>query len=148
MATLADFWKPFHSRTLPEFAPGARYFAALDCLIYLRESCSYRAFRLNEYTTVLLHPYEDRPVGVKLKGVRFLYRRANAILSALYPNNMKERQNDIGLAMLWEVALTATGERRTAEAEAERQGQLAERARKEIVQQAGVIPAREFEEAA
>jgi hypothetical protein len=141
MATLADPWKPFHGEPLPEFAPGA-------CLLYLRESCAYRAFRLNEYTTVLLHPYEDRPVGVKIKGVRFLYGRANAILKALYPDNMKEKQHDIALAMLWEVALTATGERETAEAEAERQKQLAERAKKEIVQQAGNVSTREFEEAA
>jgi hypothetical protein len=108
----------------------------------------YRAFRLNEYTTVLLHPYEDRPVGVKIKGVRFLYGRANAILKVLYPDNMKEKQHDIALAMLWEVALTATGERETAEAEAQRQKQLAERAKKEIVQQAGNVSTSEFEEAA
>jgi hypothetical protein len=120
----------------------------MDCLIYLRESCAYRAFRLSEYTTVLLHPHEDRPVGVKIKGVRFLYGRANAILRALYPNNMREKKPDIALAMLWEIALTATGERKTSEAEAERQKQLAERAKREIVQQAGKISTDEFEEAA
>lgn len=64
----------------PPFRPVARYFAPMDCLVYLREDCSYRAVRLTEYVTVLLDPQEDTAVGVKIKGTRHVIERHLAIL--------------------------------------------------------------------
>jgi hypothetical protein len=146
MTTLADLWKPFHEGPLPAFAPAARYIAPMDCLIYLREDVSYRAVRLKRFTTVLLHPYEDRAIGVKVKGVRHLYERMNAILTAYFRSQMPDRPAEIALATLWEVALTAGGEREVANAEAERQKMLTRDAR-EIVSNAEPIAVFEIAEA-
>ena len=83
MKSLADLLAAHHSGPLPSFKPSAMYIAPMDCILYLREDCSYRAVKkTHQYTTVLLHPYEDRPVGVKLKGMRYLNERLNAIMAA------------------------------------------------------------------
>jgi hypothetical protein len=127
MTTHAELWHP-HSAPLAKFEPVARYIAPMDCLIYLREDCSYRAVRLNAYTTVLLHPYEDRPVGVKLKGMRFLHERLKAIFKAVHGDAGLE----INLEAFWEVALTADGNESIERAEGVRQSQLKARAREVI----------------
>lgn len=139
MTKLADMWADFHSGPLPKFQPAAKYIAPMDCLLYLREDCSYRAVRLNAYTTVLLHPYEDRPVGVKLKGVRFLHERLTAILRSL---DLESPLNK--LITFWEIACTESGDTVTENAEGERQRQLAARARK-IVEGAADISKEELE---
>jgi hypothetical protein len=61
----------------------------MDCLIYLREDVSYRAVRLDQYRTVLLHPQEDRAVGVKLKGTRFFIEEARALLRTVGVDTMR-----------------------------------------------------------
>lgn len=136
MTTLADMWAPGSDDLLPAFEPLARYFAPMDCLIYLREDCSYRAVRLNSHTTVLLHPYEDRPVGVKLKGMRDLYERLKAILRSLKADNVPMNS----LIAYWELAYTEDGDEVINVAERERQRQLADRARKEVVADALPLP--------
>jgi hypothetical protein len=62
------------------FSPVARYYPGMDFLLYLNEDCSYRADRIDPFLTVLWHPYEDRLVGVKLKGFRFLFERIKSVL--------------------------------------------------------------------
>jgi hypothetical protein len=143
MSTLAKFWTP--GGKIPEFKPSARYIAAMDCLIYLREDCSYRAVRLNPYQTILLHPYEDRPVGVKLKGMRFLQHRLRAIFEASHVKNVNPAAFEF--SAYWELALTAAGDDEVADAERVRQEQLAIRAL-EMVQEASMLAAEEMKEAA
>jgi hypothetical protein len=46
----------------------------------LNEDCSYRADRVDQFLTVLWHPHEDRLVGIKLKGFRFLFERIKNVL--------------------------------------------------------------------
>lgn len=144
MTTLADLWESHHSGPLPEFEPVARYIAPMDCLIYLREDCSYRAVRLNAHITVLLHPYEDRPVGIKLKGMRYLHERLKAILRGTTSSDSVP--SEIRLIAYWELALTATAEIEIERAESERQRQLAERVR-EIIEDAGPVAAEELPQA-
>lgn len=136
MKTLAELWKPSPDGP-PKFEPVARYFAPMDCLIYLREDCTYRAVRLNAFTTILLHPYEDRPVGVKLKGMRFLHERLKAILLAVGAPQAK--LGGVHLIAYWEVALTGMADREIRKASNEWQRQMALRTRKEIVEDAGLV---------
>ena len=62
------------------FTPQARYLESMDFLIYLKEDVSYRADRVDSFLTVFWHPQEDRLVGIKLKGFRFLFQRVKDIL--------------------------------------------------------------------
>ena len=55
------------------FQPIAAYFSAMDFVLYLREDCAFREDRIDATLTILLHPQEDRAVGVRLKGFRALY---------------------------------------------------------------------------
>jgi len=66
-----------------EFTPGAMYYPPMDCIIYLREDTSYRADRVDQFMTILWHPHDDRAVGVKIKGGRYLFERVRAILAPL-----------------------------------------------------------------
>lgn len=61
------------------FKPVARYFPEMDFLIYLKKDCSYRAKRVDAFLTVLYDPYEEKLVGVKLKGFKFLFERFRAV---------------------------------------------------------------------
>ncbi len=65
------------------FKPVARYFEALDCVIYLNEDVSYRADRVDTYLTLLWHPYADRVVGVRFKGFKFIFRQLQSIMGGL-----------------------------------------------------------------
>src|SRR4051794_32989203 len=125
MKNLAEFGTGHGPQSLTEFRPAAKYFAAMDCLIYLREDCSYRAVRLDTLRTVLLHPTEDRPVGVKLKGTRFLMERLMAVFKA-HDVNTADLSKHLKLITLWEIAATAEGKDAVASAEAERQRQYRE----------------------
>ena len=135
--------KNFSEIELPEFAPGAKYFAPMDCIIYLREDCSYRAVRIDALRTVLLHPTEDRPVGIKVKGALFVAERLRAILRSI-----GFQEDDIALAALWEAALTLDGEQKMHEADAERRRQYAERAKEELLKTAGKVDRAELPMAA
>lgn len=64
---------------LQPFKPVARYYEAMDCVIYLLEDLAYSADRVDGFLTLLWHPHEERLIGVKLKGFRFLFGRLQAI---------------------------------------------------------------------
>ena len=122
-----------------EFRAAAKYIAAMDCLIYLGEDVSYRAVRLDPYRTVLLHPQEDRPVGVKLKGMRFVAEKARAVLRSVGLDS-----TDFKLITLWEMALTEDGEEIVAAADAERKRQYAAHARQLIETSNEVVHSQEL----
>lgn len=62
------------------FSPVARYYSAMDFVLYLNTDCSYRADRVDSFLTVLWHPQKEELVGIKLKGFNFLFERLRAIL--------------------------------------------------------------------
>lgn len=62
------------------FEPASRYFAGMDMFIYLSEDVSYRAERVDGYLTALRHPHDDRIVGLKLKGFRWLFNEVQGQL--------------------------------------------------------------------
>lgn len=62
------------------FKPVARYYSSMDFLLFLKEDVSYRGDRVDPFLTVLWHPTEDRLVGIKLKGFRFIFERLKSIL--------------------------------------------------------------------
>jgi hypothetical protein len=62
------------------FRPIARYYEAMDCVIFLQEDVAYSADRVDGFLTLLWHPHEEKLIGVKLKGFRFLFGRLQAIL--------------------------------------------------------------------
>ena len=45
------------------------------------QDCSYRAERIDQFLTVLWHPYEEKLVGIKIKGFGFLFERVKSILN-------------------------------------------------------------------
>ena len=127
-----------------EFQPGARYFAPMDCVIYLKEDLSYRAARLSATLTVLLHPQREEAIGIKIKGVRFLVERLSAILKAA-GSELTDNQK-VSLLMMYEVALTNSdfGDQLLRDAEVRRQKILAARAR-ELLKDAASLRIEEFE---
>ncbi len=80
LATLSEVL-PLEMGTLPEgeFQACARYYEPMDFLMYLREDVPYRADRVDSFLTLLWHPSEQRAVGVKLKGFRFVFQHLQAI---------------------------------------------------------------------
>ena len=72
-------------RLLPgDFEPTAKYYHAMDFLLYLREDCSYVADRVDPFLTVLYHPDDQsRIVGIKLKGFRFLFDQFRKVVEQL-----------------------------------------------------------------
>ena len=81
------------------FAPVARYNPKMDALTYLNEDCSFRADRVDPILTVLWHPYEDKLVGIKLKGVKFLFNQLTHII-----DNLQER-DFLPLIKMFEAAM-------------------------------------------
>ncbi|MGA8991302.1 MAG: hypothetical protein WB500_13150 [Rhodoplanes sp.] len=143
MINLAEFGTDASKSFATEFRPAAKYIPAMDCLIYLREDVSYRAVRLDPYRTVLLHPQEDRPVGVKLKGMRFVTEKARAVLRSVGLD-----LKGLKLITLWEMALTENGEEVVAAAETERKQQYAARAKQLIETSDEVVNSEELPMAA
>lgn len=134
----------FSDVQLPEFRDGAKYIAPMDCLIYLREDCSYRAIRLDPSRTVLVHPTEDRAVGVKLKGMQFVLERLRAILKSVGVDLSLDKVN---LISLWETACTIDSDELVADADAERRKRYAKDAR-EMLEDAGEVALSELHLAA
>jgi hypothetical protein len=64
------------------FQACARYYEPMDFVLYLREDLPYRADRVDSFLTLLWHPSEDRAIGIKLKGFRYLFQRLQAIFRA------------------------------------------------------------------
>ena len=81
------------------FAPIARYYPSMDFVIYLKEDCSYRADRVDSFLTVLWHPYEQKLVGVKVKGFAFLFERLKKIITDLEDEHFLPIVKALELAM-------------------------------------------------
>ena len=64
-----------------KFEPGAHYSERMDQAIFLNEDCSYRAKSISEKVSILMHPQEDRLVGVKINGAGHLAKGLSSILS-------------------------------------------------------------------
>jgi hypothetical protein len=115
--------------TIPDFVAAARYYAPMDSVLYLREDVSYRADRIDAFLTLLWHPYEERAVGLKIKGFRFLFERLQAIAAArggVIPNQLF-----ISLLEAVELAISVElGAVLTDEAEQGRREEAAKRAKK------------------
>lgn len=96
--------------------PKAKFFAAMDCLIYLTEDKSYRAVRLSPLVTVLLDPHQDYAIGIKIKGVREMVEAVTAFL-----RGQEIVQPSFKLIAVLEYALTlGLGDHLMAEADAQR----------------------------
>lgn len=77
MTTLISVGEAHEMGTLApgQFFPVARFHPEMDIIQYLTEDCSYRAERVDGTLTLLWHPYEQRLVGVAIKGFHFLFQR-------------------------------------------------------------------------
>jgi hypothetical protein len=126
MASALDFLRDVSTSEVGKFIPCARYYETMDLLLYLEEDLSYRADRVDEFLTLLWHPQEDRAIGVKLKGFRFLFQRLKAALAA--QNVQLGDGVFVSLVAALEVAMTSLSAV-MAQAERERREQSYERAR-------------------
>jgi hypothetical protein len=89
----------------PEFQKSARYYAPMDVLLYLEEDVAYRADRVDPFLTLLWHPYEQRAVGIKLKGFRCIYEWTREIFAT---RGIHLTSDDfLPLITAFEVAMTA-----------------------------------------
>jgi len=122
-----------------QFKPVARYYANMDFLLYVNEDCSYSAERVNPFLTVLWHPQEERLVGIRLKGFKFLFERIRAIVDF--------KDGDfLPLTKAFEVSLTAGMAETIMNKHTERTNLLYEKAR-EFVREVDV-PLQELRKAA
>jgi hypothetical protein len=105
---------------LEVFEPCARYYEAMDILLYMEEDLPYRADRVDAFLTLMWHPSKEEAIGVKLKGFRFLFQRVQAILRA--QRNVTVADSEFpSLVTALEVAMTAgLGAVITADAERQR----------------------------
>lgn len=104
---------------LGNFKPSARYYEAMDVVLFLQEDLSYRADRVDAHLTLLWHPHEDRAIGVKLKGFRVLFSRLQEHIRSLGIEFPDDRF--VPLIAALEVAVTANlGKRIVATAERQR----------------------------
>lgn len=86
-----------------EFCPFARYVRGWDALIWVNADVSYRADRVDSFLTLFWHPQEERLVGIKLKGFRFIFTQVRDAL--------RLREEDwIPLVKALEAALERDGE--------------------------------------
>jgi hypothetical protein len=108
IGTLGQFLPPeLAQAALRPFTKCARFYDAMDHILYLEEDVAYRADRVDPFLTLLWHPHYERAVGVKLKGFRFLFERLNEILRARGVGISDEGFPSLVLAL--EVAMTAGG---------------------------------------
>lgn len=96
---VSDAWKAPGAGDDERFQPVARFYPNMDFLLYVSEDCSYRADRVDMFLTLLWHPYDERVVGIKLKGFRFIFDRVKATLGL-------EDAQFLPLVQALEVALT------------------------------------------
>ena len=105
------------------FHPVARYYPPMDFLLYLKEDCSYRADRVDQFLTLLWHPHKEELVGIKLKGLRVVYNRSRDRLAA---NGVTSWPI---FALLSEILLTVLAEPLIAALEPQRRDRLLEKYR-------------------
>ena len=118
--------------SLKPFCAAVKYFPAMDCAVYLKEDCSYRSARISKKLSLLLAPYEDRVVGVKIKGVQHLVEQ---LLSILDGRISDERRVQLGQLLKMALISEEEAERAMGEAEAERRKHLAARAKEFLSQE-------------
>lgn len=101
------------------FQPCAKYFEAMDTLVYLEEDVAYRADRVDPFLTLLWHPDKAEAIGVKLKGFRYLFECLQEVAEGL--GRKLEEDHFLPLIAALEMAMTAgLGAVITADAEKER----------------------------
>jgi hypothetical protein len=62
--------------TLPATkGPSAVYLAMMDMFLFVKEPCAYAEDRVDPYLTIFWHPTEDRVVGFKIKGFKYIFNR-------------------------------------------------------------------------
>ncbi len=112
-----------------EFRPGAQYSEAMDCAIYLKSDCSYRVARVSRNLSLLLAPYADDVVGVKIKGVLHLTERLCSLMEE--SGHPMDEENRVKLRALLQMAFLSDewAEKALSDAQVARQQQLTERAR-------------------
>jgi hypothetical protein len=121
--------KAWTDLSLADFVPAARYYAPMDSVVYLREDVSYRADRIDAFLTLLWHPHDDRAVGLKIKGFRFIFERLRAQAAA----RGNEIPNHVFISLLEAVELAISvglGSAITDEAEQDRMEEATKRAKK------------------
>jgi hypothetical protein len=91
--------------SVEEFRACARYYEAMDFILYLREDMPYRADRVGSFLTLLLHPHEQRAIGLKIKGCKFLFKQLQAIFRA--QGRALPDDEFMPLMSILEVAMTA-----------------------------------------
>ena len=125
LATLDELLADFGDGELRPFVPGALYYEPMDCVIYLKEDVSYRADRIDAFLTLLWHPRENKAVGVKLKGFRWLFQRWQAFCQDEKDLTVPD-ESFVPLVKAIEIALTARlGEMITSDVESERKEERA-----------------------
>lgn len=128
-----------------KFQKTSRYFPAFDCLIYLKQDCSYRAVRLSPLVTLLLHPKKDEGVGIKIKGARWVAEGVRAIVKGV--GGEFSESNVMQVVALMEAALFAAGDQLITTAEDRRRERYVKLARK-LAREAGDVPMSELKMAA
>ena len=68
----------------------ASYNAPMDQIMYLREDVSFRADRIDQFLTILWHPHKEEVVGIKIKGIRFLFESLRCVVKALGGKDLSE----------------------------------------------------------
>ena len=72
------------------FEPCASYNAPMDQIIYLREDVSFRADRVDQFLTILWHPHDEKVVGIKIKGIRYLFESLREIVKSVGGKDISE----------------------------------------------------------
>lgn len=125
--------------TPAKFQPVATYFPAMDFAIYLKEDCSYREDRIDRGLTLLWHPYEERAVGVRLKGFRAYYEFLRA-----HVKDLDKKLSFVSMVAALELSMrTGDGEAIMVDAEAKRRREAYQRARELLLEV--TLPSREVE---
>lgn len=99
------------------FKPVARYYKAMDYLLYVEEDCSFRSDRVDPLLTLLWHPYDDKLVGLMLKGFR-------AFMHEIEPGIAKDDREFMPLVTLVAEAFTKTAPKMMEKYEEERREEL------------------------
>lgn len=106
LLTLKDLLPPeWEAPSFAPFRPCVSYSAPLDTLTYLTQDASVRVKVIDEFLSILLHPYEDLLMGVKIHQVGFLCAALQAALRSVTGKDMSDIPN-VPLGALMDLALT------------------------------------------
>ena len=102
---LSALASPAWEGSVAEFEPCARYYEAMDTLIYLEADLPYRADRVDPFLTLLWHPQKEEAVGVKIKGFRVLFQCLQEVAESL--GRKLDDEHFLPLVSALEMAMTA-----------------------------------------